>query len=224
MLRILGRDTSSNVQKVLWAAGELGLDFEREDIGGAFGGNDTPEYLALNPNGYVPTLIDGDYTLWESNSIVRYLAATHGSGTLWPTEPRVRGSAERWMGWQIATLSPTMVTVFRGLVRTPPEERDMAAIAAARDVRTPPEERDMAAIAAARDRTARLFAMLDAALAGSDYVAGASFTVGDIPVGIAAYRWYRLDIEREDFPNLERWYGRLTERPAYREHIMKPLA
>ena len=206
MLRILGRDTSSNVQKVLWAAGELGLDFEREDIGGAFGGNDTPEYLALNPNGYVPTLIDGDYTLWESNSIVRYLAATHGAGTLWPTDPRVRGSAERWMDWQIATLSPTMVTVFRGLVRTPPEERDMAAIAAA------------------RDRTARLFAMLDAALGGSEYVAGDSFTVGDIPVGIAAYRWYHLDIEREDYANLERWYGRLTERPAYREHIMKPLA
>ncbi len=206
MLRILGRDTSSNVQKVLWAAGELGLDFEREDIGGPFGGNDTPEYLALNPNGYVPTLIDGDYALWESNSIVRYLAATHGAGTLWPTDPRIRGSAERWMDWQIATLSPTMVTVFRGLVRTPPQERDMAAIAAA------------------RDRTARLFAMLDAALAGSDYVAGDAFTVGDIPVGIAAYRWYRLDIEREDFPNLERWYRRLTDRPAYREHIMNPLA
>ncbi len=206
MLRILGRDTSSNVQKVLWAAGELGLEFEREDIGGPFGGNDQPDYLALNPNGYVPTLIDGDYTLWESNSIVRYLAATHGAGTLWPADPRVRGSAERWMDWQIATLSPIMVTVFRGLVRTPPAERDMAAIVAA------------------RDGTARLFSMLDAALAGSDYVAGDEFTVGDIPVGIAAYRWYRLDIEREDFRNLERWYRRLTERPAYRQHIMRPLA
>ncbi len=206
MLRILGRDTSSNVQKVLWAAGELGLEFEREDIGGKFGGNDTPEYLALNPNGYVPTLIDGDYTLWESNAIVRYLAATHGAGTLWPEDARIRGGAERWMDWQIATLSPTMVTVFRGLVRTPPEDRDMAQIAAA------------------RDRTARLFAMLDAALAGSDFVAGRDFTMGDIPVGIAAYRWYHLDIEREDFRNLERWYRRLAERPAYREHIMKPLA
>ena len=206
MLRILGRNTSSNVQKTLWAAGELGLEFEREDIGGPFGGNDKPEYLALNPNGYVPTLIDGDYTLWESNSIARYLAATYGAGTLWPTDPRVRGSAERWMDWQIATLSPTMVTVFRGLVRTPPEDRDMALIAQA------------------RDRTARLFAMLDAALAGSEYVAGDAFTVGDIPVGIAAYRWYHLDIEREDFHNLERWYRRLTERPAYREHIMNPLA
>ena len=206
MLRILGRSTSSNVQKVLWAASELGLDFEREDIGGPFGGNDTPEYLALNPNGYVPTLTDGDYTLWESNSIVRYLAATHGAGGLWPADARARGSAERWMDWQIATLSPTMVTVFRGLVRTPPEKRDMAAIAAA------------------RDRMAGLFAMLDAALAGADFVAGDAFTIGDIPVGIATYRWYRLDIEREDFPHLERWYRRLADRPAYREHIMKPLA
>ena len=206
MLRVLGRATSSNVQKVLWAAGELGLEFEREDIGGPFGGNDTPDYLALNPNGYVPTLIDGDYTLWESNSIVRYLAATHGAGALWPADPRIRGSAERWMDWQIATLSPTMVTVFRGLVRTPPERRDMALIAAA------------------RDRTARLFAMLDAALAGSEYVAGDAFSMGDIPVGIAAYRWYHLDIEREVFTNLARWYRRLAERPAYRAHIMKPLA
>ena len=206
MLRILGRDTSSNVQKVLWAAGELGLEFERADIGGAFGGNDTAEYLALNPNGTVPTLIDGEYTLWESNSIVRYLSATHGAGTLWPADARTRGLAERWMDWQIATLSPPFVTVFRGLVRTPPAERDMAAIAAA------------------RDRAARLFAMLDAALAGSQFVAGDRFTMGDIPVGIAAFRWYGLDIEREDFPNLERWYRSLAERPAYREHIMKPLA
>ncbi len=206
MLRILGRSTSSNVQKVLWTAGELGLAFAREDIGGPFGGNDSPEYLALNPNGYVPTLIDGDYTLWESNSIVRYLAAVHGADALWPADARVRGEAERWMDWQIATLSPTMVVVFRGLVRTPPEERDMAAIAAA------------------RDRVAKLFSMLDAALDGRDFGAGDAFTIGDIPVGIAAYRWYHLDIEREAFENLERWYRRLTERPAYREHIMKPLA
>ena len=206
MLKILGRDTSSNVQKVLWAAGELGLEFEREDIGGPFGGTDAPDYLALNPNGYVPTLIDGDYALWESNSIVRYLAATHGAGTLWPADARGRGLAERWMDWQIATLSPVFVTVFRGLVRTAAEERDMAAIGAA------------------RDRAARLFGMLDAALAGADFVAGEDFTMGDIPVGIAAYRWYALDIEREDFRNLERWYKGLAERPAYRAHVMKPLA
>ena len=205
MLKILGRPTSSNVQKVLWGAVELGVDFERSDIGGPFGGNDQPEYLALNPNGLVPTIIDGDTVLWESNSCLRYLAAIHDPGGLWPSEPRVRANAERWMDWQISTLSPTMAVVFRGLVRTPPEQRDPATIAAA------------------RDRLAALFGILDAALAGHPFIAGRSLSVGDIPVGIAAYRWYHLDIKREDYVNLARWYDRLTERPGYREHIMKPL-
>ena len=206
MRKILGRNTSSNVQKVLWASAELELDFEREDIGGSFGGNDQPDYLALNPNGLVPTLIEDDFVLWESNSIVRYLASVHGSGSLWPTGARVRASAERWMDWQVTALSPVMVPVFRALVRTPEAERDHGQIAAA------------------RDRLAAAFAILDAALAGSAYVAGPAFTMGDIPVGIATYRWFHLDIEREDYANLRRWYELLTERAGYREHIMKPLA
>ena len=205
MLKILGRRTSSNVQKVLWGAVELGLDFERTDIGGPFGGNDQPEYLNLNPNGLVPTVIDDGFVLWESNSCLRYLASVHDAGGLWPTDPRVRADAERWMDWQISTLSPTMVVVFRGLVRTPPEQRDPVAIAVA------------------RDRLAALFGMLDEALADRAFIAGDRLTVGDIPVGIAAYRWYHLDIEREDYANLARWYDRLTERPGYREHIMLPL-
>lgn len=205
MLKILGRKTSSNVQKVLWGAVELGLDFERSDIGGPFGGNDKPDYLALNPNGLVPTIIDDGFVLWESNSCLRYLAAVHGAGGLWPTDARIRADAERWMDWQISALSPSLGVVFRGLVRTPPDERDPAAIAAA------------------RDRSAALFAMLDDALAERPFVAGDKLTIGDIPVGIAAYRWYHLDIEREDYANLARWYDRLTERPGYREHIMNPL-
>ena len=205
MLKILGRKTSSNVQKVLWGAVELGLDFERSDIGGPFGGNDKPDYLALNPNGLVPTIIDDGFVLWESNSCLRYLAAVHGAGGLWPTDARIRADAERWMDWQISALSPSLGVVFRGLVRTPPDERDPAAIAAA------------------RDRSAALFAMLDDALAERPFVAGDKLTIGDISVGIAAYRWYHLDIEREDYANLARWYDRLTERPGYREHIMNPL-
>lgn len=205
MLKILGRKTSSNVQKVLWGAAELGLEFERTDLGGPFGGNDQPDYLALNPNGTVPTLIDGDYTLWESNSVLRYLAAVHGAGTLWPTDPKVRGDAERWMDWQIATLSPAMVVVFRGLVRTPPEKRDMKAIEAA------------------RDRLSGMFAILDGALEGRGFVTGDRLTIGDIPVGIATYRWFNMPIEREDHANLKRWYDRLCERPGYQEHIMNPL-
>ncbi len=205
MLKILGRATSANVQKVLWGAAELGLDFERSDIGGPFGGNDRPAYLEINPNGLVPTIVDDGFVLWESNSCLRYLAATRGACGLWPNDARVRADAERWMDWQISTLSPSMGVVFRGLVRTPPERRDPAAIAVA------------------RDRLAVLFGILDSALAGRSFVTGESFTMGDIPVGIAAYRWYSMDIVREDYDNLARWYDRLAERPGYREHIMKPL-
>ena len=106
MLDVIGRKTSSNVMKVLWSCAELGLDYEREDLGGPFGGNDTPRYRALNPNGIVPTIVEDDFVLWESNSIVRYLAHEHGHGTLWPTDARTRARAERWMDWQLSILSP----------------------------------------------------------------------------------------------------------------------
>lgn len=206
MLKILGRKTSSNVQKVLWVADELKLRYERADIGGPFGGNDTPEYLKLNPNGKVPTIIEDDgWVMWESNAITRYLAAKYGDGTLYPADLRVRASAERWMDWQTNTVSPQMVGVFRGLVRTPPEKRDPAAIAKA------------------RDGLARLMGILDAHLAQSDYVAGPAFTVGDIPLGIAAWRWFEMPIEREDYPHLRRWFERLAERPPYQTHVMQPL-
>ena len=205
MLKIFGRATSSNVQKVLWVCGEIGLDFEREDIGGPFGGNDKPEYLALNPNGRVPTIIDDGFVLWESNSITRYLAAKHAPGTLYPDNLQVRADGERWMDWQLTVCSPAMVPVFWGLVRTPPEKRDMAAINQA------------------RDKLAGAMAMLDAALKGRDFITGRNFTVGDIPVGIAAYRWYEMDIEREDYRNLKAWFDRLADRPAYQEHIMQGL-
>ena len=206
MLKILGRKTSSNVQKVLWVCGELGLDFERTDIGGSFGGNDKPEYLALNPNGVVPTIIEDDFVLWESNSIVRYLASVHDSGGLWPGDARTRAGAERWMDWQLTIVSPAMIPVFRGMVRTPEDQRDMEAIAAA------------------RDRLSKAMGILDAALAGSACVAGPDFTVGDIPLGIATWRWFSMPIEREDYPDLKRWFDALSERPAYREHVMQPLA
>ncbi len=205
MLRIIGRKTSSNVMKVLWACAELGLDFEREDLGGPFGGNDSPEYQALNPNGRVPTIVEDDFVLWESNSIVRYLAHQHGNGTLWPTDARTRARGERWMDWQLSVMSPAMVPVFWGLVRTPEAERDMAAIGTA------------------RDGLAGAMAILDRYLGETEFVAGPDFTVGDIPVGIATYRWFALPIEREDYANLGRWYGALTERAGYQEHIMNPM-
>jgi glutathione S-transferase len=202
VLKILGRKNSSNVQKVLWCCDELGLAYEREDIGGPFGKNRDPAYLALNPNGLVPTVIDDDFVLWESNSVIRYLAAKHGADTLYPTDLRTRAKAERWMDWQLSAVVPAINPVFFGLIRTPPEKRDQAAIAAA------------------RDKLGGAMAILDGELGRTDFVAGDALTVGDIPVGIMTYRWYTLEIEREELPNLKRWYDRLTERPAFKKHVM----
>jgi glutathione S-transferase len=194
------------VQKVLWVCGELGLPFEREDIGGPFGGNDKPEYLALNPNGRVPTIIDDGYVLWESNSCTRYLAAKHGGDPLSPADLQIRGNAERWMDWQMTTMSPALVPVFWGLVRTPPEKRDMDAIEAA------------------RKKLSGLIGFMDAQLSKTTYLAGDDFTIGDIPLGITAYRWFVMDMEREDYPNLKRWYDALTTRKAFQDAVMNPLA
>src|SRR5271165_4541019 len=132
MIKIWGRNTSVNVQKVMWAIGELNLPHERIDVGGAFGKNKEPAYLALNPNGLVPTLEDGDLILWEGNTIVRYLASLHGKGTLEPADPKARARASQWMDWQLSVLGPAIHATFWGLVRTPPEKRDLAAIAASK--------------------------------------------------------------------------------------------
>ncbi len=202
MLKILGRNNSSNVQKVVWCCEELGLAYEREDVGGKFGRNRDPEYLALNPNGTVPTIVDDGFVLWESNTIVRYLAAKHGRGKLSPEDLQTRALSERWMDWQLSVVNPAISPVFFGLIRTPPEKRDLAAITAA------------------RDKLAAVMKILDGALAKSDYVAGSSLTIGDIPVGIMAYRWYTLEIKREDLPNLKRWYDRLAKRPAFQKHVI----
>ncbi len=140
--------------------------------------------------------------LWESNSIIRYLAAKHGAGTLYPSDPRTRAKAERWMDWQLSVVVPAINPVFFGLIRTPSEKRDHAAIAAG------------------RDKLAGAMTILDTELGRTDFVAGDTFTVGDIPMGIMTYRWYTLKIEREELGNLKRWYERLTERTAFKKHVM----
>ena len=205
MLKIIGRRNSSNVQKVLWCCAELGLDYEHEDAGREFGRNDTPEFLAMNPNGLVPVIEHDGCVLWESNAIVRYLAAGFGVGTLCPDDPRLRAGAERWMDWQLSVLGPAFTPLFHGLVRDAPEQRDPAKIAAA------------------RDNVESKLEMLDRYLAKTAFVAGDALTIGDIPVGIYAYRWYQFDIERKTLPNLERWYAALSKRPAFRTHVMVGL-
>ena len=204
-MKIWGRHTSINVQKVLWTCAELALGYERFDVGGAFGGLDTPEYRRMNPNGRIPVIEDHGFVLWESNTIVRYLAASYGTGKLLPGTTRERADAERWMDWQLCHVLPGMVTLFFGLIRTPPEKRNNAAI----------ED--------ARQRTEESFRLLDAHLAHRDYVTGARLTIGDIPIGTFAYRWLALPIERPALPHLDAWYKRLCARPAYRTHVMLPL-
>ncbi len=206
MLKILGRANSSNVQKVLWCCAELGLPFEREDYGGPFGRNKEPQYLALNPNGLVPTLIDGDTVVWESNTISRYVANKAENDTLYPRAAGPRAACEQWMDWQLSVLAPAITPVFLGLVRTPEDQRDMAAIDAA------------------RDRTATAMKILDQRLAAAPYVAGDHFTVGDIPVGVMAYRWFEMAIKREDFANLKAWYDRLCSRDGFKKHIAVGLS
>jgi glutathione S-transferase len=203
MLKILGRNNSVNVMKVTWAAEELGLPFERVDIGGEFGGNDQPDYLAMNPNGKVPTIIDGDLVLWESNAIVRYLTAKHDMGGLCPQDLGVRADLDRWMDWSHTELSNPMRDVFWGLVRTPPEKRNHDQIKAG-----------VVGAAAA-------FRKLDARLEGRPFVGGDKLTMAEFPLGGFVHRWFGCPIEDrpEDMPNLRAWYDRLCARPAFRKHI-----
>jgi glutathione S-transferase len=207
MLTIYGRTNSVNVQKVLWCLAELAVSYERIDAGLRFGKNNEPWYLALNPNGRIPLLTDGRFTLWESNTIVRYLSAKHGLGSLCPGALETRALAERWMDWQLSTLIRPVSIVFQALYRTRPAERDAAAIA-----------RNVA-------EANRAVGILDAHLAGQPYVAGEAFTMGDIPVGAVVHRWLEIEgIERPAFAAAGAWRDRLAQRPGFRQHVMLPLS
>jgi glutathione S-transferase len=205
MLKIWGRINSVNVKKALWAAEELGLKYERIDAGLQFGLNKTPEYLKMNPTGLVPTVDDDGFTLWESHTVVRYLAAKHGMGTLCPSDLRARADAERWMDWAF-TFQGAMRNVFWGLIRTAPEKRDPKAI----------EE--------GRKKSIELLAIPESILAGRKYLTGNTFTMGDIPFGCELQRYMRVPIERPKFPNVDAYFERLRERPAYRSHVDIPLS
>jgi glutathione S-transferase len=207
VLKIWGRTNSVNVQKVLWCLAELDVPYERVDAGLKHGKNDEPWYLALNPNGRVPLLQDGDFSLWESNTIVRYLAAKHGLGTLCPKSLETRAHAERWMDWQLSVLIQPVSIVFWNLIRTPAAGPDHAAVAKA------------------TVDANRAAAILDGHLAKHEFVAGPRFTMGDIPVGATAHRWLALPgVERPALPALEAWHARLGERLGFRSHVMLPLS
>lgn len=202
-LKIWGRASSVNVQKAMWAIGEMGVLHHRIDAGGAFGGLDAEDFIAMNPNRLVPVMDDGGFILWESNAIIRYLASTYGRGGLYPADRREVARADQWMDWAITSLYADIIsTCFLGLIRTPATERNTAAIAAA------------------AERVGNKLAILDKHLETRKFIGGSEPSMGDVPVGAYMYRYFTLPIPRPKLPNVEAWYQRLCARPAYQQHVM----
>lgn len=206
MLKIWGRTTSSNVQKVLWCCAELDIEYERTDWGGPFGGNQDPEYLRLNPNGLVPTVIDGGLVMWESNTICRYLASTRPGGErLYPHDPAARTHVERWMDWQLSVIGSPMSVLLVQLVRASPEQRDPSAAEAA------------------RRRALAGWTIVEDEVKDRPFLAGDALSLAEIVLGTQIYRWFTFPIERPKLPNLRRWYDRMRERPGFKAHIEVPI-
>ncbi len=206
MLKVWGRRSSFNVQKVMWLVGELGVAHQHVDAGGRFGGLDTPEYLAMNPHGRIPVVRDDDATVWESHAILRYLAARFGAERFWSDDPVARARVDGWMDWSQTSLQPDfLVGVFWGFYRTPEDMRNWPAIRAA------------------LARSASHFAKLDRLLEGRSFLLGEALTLADITAGTSLYRYFELEIERPQLAHVERWYQTLQQRPAFREHVMIPF-
>ncbi len=207
MMKLWGRTSSSNVMKVLWTLDELGLPYDRIDAGGAFGRTKDPEYRAMNPMGLVPTLQEEDgWSLWESNSIARYLCNAHApGGALYPAEPRARAKVETWMDWTLGHVTTPMVVIFFTHIRLPEPQRDWKAEAKA------------------REDSGRLWKIVDATVANSRFLCGDDLTLADIALGCWVHRWHVLPIERPDLPNLARYYETLKTRPGFVKHVALPL-
>ena len=205
MLEIWGRPYSSNVIPVIWTANELRLDYTLRLAGGSFGKLDTDAYARINPNRMIPAIRDGDFALWESLAIVRYLCDRHGAGTLAPADLQTRAVADQWMEWSASRAFTPVIQLFFATVRTAPERRDPARIAELRDA------------------SHAALTILDAHLADRAYVCGTAFTMGDIPLGCIVYRYFNVEVTRPPLPHVEAWHARLAQRPAYRDHVMRPF-
>lgn len=205
MIQLYGRHTSYNVQKVLWTLDEIGVDYAHTNLGGAYGGLDTDAFVRLNPNRRVPVLVDGDLVVWESNAIVRYLAARYSTGLLWPEAPGQRSQADQWMDWASNNLLPAFIDLFWGFYRTPAADRDERSI---EKLQTDCEH---------------LYGLLDAHLSGRDYVCGDTLTIADIPAGTSLFRYFEMGIDVERPPHLMAWYARLRTRDAFIARIVQPF-
>jgi glutathione S-transferase len=206
MITIWGRNTSSNVQKVLWMCEELGLKFDRKDVGGSFGGLDTPQFVALNPNKSVPVIEDGGAIVWESHAILRFLAAKYGSDTIYPAKPEARALVEQWLDWHLSVLAPAMTPVFLGYFRTPAASRNETELA-----------RQLAHLTSA-------MILLDEQIAGRAFIAGDNLTIADVAFGNSVWRWFAFPVDRPKLPNLQAWQDRVAERPGHRLHIAQPVS
>jgi glutathione S-transferase len=201
MLRILGRASSINVRKVLWTCREIGIEYRREDWGTGFSSTDAPEFRAMNPNGLVPVIEDEAGTLWESNTICRYLAAKHGRTDLLPSSPRDRAGVEQWMDWQATDLNSSWRYAFLALVRSDPSFQDRKQIAAS------------------VTQWNAMMGILERRLASTGaYAAGSAFTLADVVLGLSVNRWFMTPIERPNYPSITVYHDRLRERPGYLEH------
>jgi glutathione S-transferase len=206
VLKVWGRRSSFNTQKVLWLVGELGLEHEHIPAGGDFGRLDDPDFRALNPHGRVPVVEDEGAVVWESHACLRYLAAKYGRGQFWSGDPAERATVEGWMDWAQTALQPDfLMGVFWGYYRTPEAQRDWPAINSS------------------LARCAEHFRLLDDMLRSQQFLAGDRLSLADIPAATSLFRYFELDIERRELSNVAAWYRRLQQRPPYREHVMLPF-
>lgn len=203
MITVWGRRNSMNVQKVMWALGELNLSYERHDIAGSFGTG--ANYLSLNPAGTVPTIQDGELTMFESNACVRYLSRQYGSGSLDPESPVDAALADQWMDWHTNNLSPVFFMIFLNKIRLPADQSNTAQM-----------QRGI-------EQTGQALQRLDTHLNDREYMVGNDLTMADIPMGAVMFRYFEMDIDRPSLPNVEQYYQRLRERPAYQHHVMIPF-
>jgi glutathione S-transferase len=206
-ITIWGRANSVNVQKVLWCLHELDLAYDRIDAGMAFGKNNEAPYLAMNPNGRVPTLVDGDYVLWESHSVMRYLTMSYRpDSSIYPQVPKLRAGVDRWLDWVLSTVQPADRPVFWALVRTPVEKRDMVRI-----------QKDV-------DDEAVVWRIAEERLATQRFFEGDTFTLADIAIGAFARRWLGIEgVTKPELPHLDRWFGEISKRPGFQQYLSKPM-